>query len=252
MMRFYDDWEFNVIGVYNYRKPGPFSAYVDFIRHNHDKLDGDILEAGVFRGSSLLGTAMLLKELGSQKKVYGFDSFAGFPPDDHPNDALERFRDLRDEGRISEEHFRKVEHNLELRQALSGVTQTAKNISTSADFSGTSLELVEKKIDLLGLDNIVLVPGKFEDAMQAKRPDPEKICAVMMDCDLYQSYMTTFNFVWPRLVPGGMVYLDEYYSLKFPGARLASDEFIEDKPAMLKAAPARQGDFERWYLLKTA
>jgi len=50
------------------------------------------LEAGVFRGKSILATALLLKEIGSPKKVYGFDSFSGFPPVIHDLDSLQEFK----------------------------------------------------------------------------------------------------------------------------------------------------------------
>jgi hypothetical protein len=37
--------------------------------------------------------ALMLKEIGSSKKVYGFDSFEGFPPVYHPNDDLRMFQE---------------------------------------------------------------------------------------------------------------------------------------------------------------
>ncbi len=86
--------------------------------------------------------------------------------------------------------------------------------------------------------------------MSSNRTSPKSIFAGIIDCDLYQSYIETYNFVWPRLENGAMIYLDEYYSLKFPGARRATDEFIRDKPACLEMSPHRPGDFERWHLIK--
>lgn len=250
MLNLTDDWEFNVLGVYNFRKPGAFSSLFDFVRENHLRIEGDLVEAGVFRGSSLLGMALMLKELGSSKRVFGFDSFAGFPPVYHENDDLQKFEELFRSGRISKEHADAVRRNIEWRKLLSGVTMNAANISTSGDFSGTSLEFVQKKIEILGLDNIVLVDGVYSDTMTSSRKAPEKIMAALMDCDLYGSYMQTYNFVWPRLSQGGMIYLDEYYSLKFPGARIATDEFIQGKRAQLKMAPQVSGDFERWHIVK--
>lgn len=250
MLNLTDDWEFNVLGIYNFRKPGPFSSLFDFVRENHSRIEGDLIEAGVFRGSSLLGMGLMLKELGSNKRVYGFDSFAGFPPVYHENDDLQKFQDLYRAGRITKEHADAVSRNIEWRKTLSGVTVNSANISTSGDFSGTSLEFVQQKIEMLGLDNIVLVDGVYSDTMTASRSVPEKIMAVLMDCDLYGSYMQTFEFVWPRLVSQGMIYLDEYYSLKFPGARIATDEFLQGKIAQLKQAPQVGGDFERWHIVK--
>ena len=91
MIKIKEDWEFNVLGIYNYLKPGRFDALFTYIKENHDKIPGDIVEAGVFRGSSLIAIAMYLKEIGSDKKVYGFDSFYGFPPVYHSKDEISEY-----------------------------------------------------------------------------------------------------------------------------------------------------------------
>ena len=57
-----DDWEFNVLGLYNYNKPGKLEKYFNYIIENHNYIDGDIIEAGVFRGRTLISTGLLLKE----------------------------------------------------------------------------------------------------------------------------------------------------------------------------------------------
>ncbi|MFN4164159.1 MAG: TylF/MycF/NovP-related O-methyltransferase [Ferrovibrio sp.] len=245
-----DDWEFNVLGIYNYRKTGPFDVLFDFVRQNHKLIEGDIVEAGVYRGSSLIGLAMLLKELGSDKKVYGYDSFAGFPPIYDANDGLEKFEELHAQGRISRAHVEAVRRNMRWRQQLSGIPVNSSNVSSSGDFSGTSLAMVKKKIEIADLDNIVLVDGMFSETMVPTAPQPAKVMAVLMDCDLYQSYLDTFAFVWPRLSKNGMIYLDEYYSLKFPGAKIATDEFLQANGGELTMAPQKPGDFERWYITK--
>lgn len=253
MLKIKDDWEFNVLGIYNYRKPGPWSAYFNFVRDNHSKIPGDILESGVFRGKSLIAMGMLLKELGSEKIVYGFDSFSGFPPVYHPNDSLDMFDALYKEEKISKDHLEAVRRNIQWREFLSNHSERidAGNISSSGDFSSTNIEFVKRKIDLIGLDNIVLVDGPFSETMVDDRPDPKLLMAVAMDCDLYKSYLWTFSFSWPRLAINGMVYLDEYYSLKFPGARIATDKFLENRPHKLVIHDKKDGDFERWYVIKS-
>jgi hypothetical protein len=104
----------------------------------------------------------------------------------------------------------------------------------------------------LELKNIRLVPGTFQETLTgANRIETGKLSAVLLDCDLYDSYRSVLNYVWPRLSVGGMIYLDEYYSLKFPGARIASDEFL--KPLGNKISwhsKTRKRDFERWYVIK--
>lgn len=244
------EWEYNVLGVADHRNAGALRFYFDFVRSSHSLLEGDIVETGVYQGNSLLGMALMLKELGSSKKVYGYDSFSGFPPVYDDKDNFERFDDLLAEGRITEEHYQDVKKNLEWRNQLSGSQVNPASISGSGDFSLTSRELVVKKIDMLGLDNVVLVDGPFNEIM-VDANGPQKIMCALMDCDLYQSYVTTFGFVWPRLVEGGLIYLDEYYSLKFPGARIATNEFVESHDdAELESFPSDTGEFERWGMRK--
>jgi hypothetical protein len=84
--------------------------------------------------------------------------------------------------------------------------------------------------------------------MGTSQSSPERLMAALIDCDLYMSYREALPFIWKRLAIGGYVFLDEYYSLKFPGGRIATDEFFErrrDKPQRHKVEP---GDFERWYV----
>ncbi len=247
----FDDWEFNVLGIYNYRKPGKLEAYYSFIKENHDALDGDIVEAGVFNGKSLLSTALLLKRLGSKKKVYGFDSFSGFPPVYHEKDSLVRFRDLVENEVISEAHYTAHKKLKNHRKFLKKEKITVKNISSSDNFSKANLSLLKEKIEHLQLNNIVLVQGSFEKTMTDAQIQPQKIMAALLDCDLYNSYWQSLPFIWERLNKGGFVYLDEYYSLKFPGARIACNEYFEDKKDKPQLFSNKSGDFERWYVQKT-
>jgi hypothetical protein len=75
--------------------------------------------------------------------------------------------------------------------------------------------------------------------------------AAIVDCDLYESYVIALNFLAPRLVDEGLVYLDEYYSLKFPGAKIATDNFIGKYCEFALDFDVQEpGDFERWYMHK--
>jgi hypothetical protein len=252
MIKLTQDWEFNVLDIYNYKKMGQYELFFNFIRENHDKIPGDIVEAGVFRGRSLIALGMLLKELGSDKRVFGFDSFSGFPPIYSPEDDVSQFKVLYDDGRISLDHWESVRRNACWREMLSGIQVNASNISKSGDFSDTSVEAVKKKIEMVGLDNIELVVGDFSRTMCADLIDPSNVMGVLVDCDLYESYWQTLSFFWPKLKSGGMVFLDEYYSLKFPGARIATDEFLQAHSGSLHMAQPIDGDFQRWCVFKTS
>lgn len=243
-----EDWEFGVLGVYNYRKPGQFAGYYRFLIENHDRVEGDVAEVGVFRGSSLLATALLLRELGSSKLVWGFDSFSGFPGYAE-QDQLPVFTRLHQAGSISDQHLARVNRNIKLRQVTMGKPVDVTNVSTSGDFSSSPLTVLEKKIGYLGLDNIRLVKGDFAQTMvEGGTQGPSALCAVLIDCDLYAGYQVSLPYTWKRLSRGGYMFLDEYYSLKFPGARLATDEFFADKPDKPQQHQPNPGEFERWFV----
>lgn len=242
------DWEFNVLGIDNYNKSGKLTPYYDFIRKNHTKIAGDICEVGVFRGFSILATAMLLKELQSDKIVWGYDSFEGFP-NYHSNDDLENFDLLFQEGKISKAHYEDYQLNLSYKSFVKQTELSVKNISTSEDFSENSLAQLERKIDYLGLDNIKLIKGDFAQTMQ-KEEETKSFFAALIDCDLYEGYQTSLPFVYDKLNSGGYMYLDEYYSLKFPGAKIATDEFFKNKIDQPFQHPTAPEDFERWGVIK--
>ena len=214
-------------------------------------MEGDIVESGVFRRRSLLATALLLKELGSSKLVYGYDSFKGFSPVYHENDDVEAFELLHNEGIISSEHFAAVQKNRTATNELMEQKTNKKNLSKSDDFSDTRKGLLEKKLKLLNLGNVVLFEGDLQSTMTSES-GPKSIFFCMMDCDLYQSYVTSFKLVWPKLIKGGLIYLDEYFSLNFSGGRIGSGEFLADKNCNLQMCKSSNTDlFERWFVTKT-
>ena len=86
-----EDWNFNLLNIYNFNKPGSLSYYFEFIKRNIDNLEGDLVEAGVHKGKSLLATAILLKKLKSKKKIYAYDTWSGFPLK-YKNHPMDKFK----------------------------------------------------------------------------------------------------------------------------------------------------------------
>jgi hypothetical protein len=177
---------------------------------------------------------LFLKEHDSDKMVYGFDTFTGFPGKS-PYDNPLNFDSMYDMGLLEDTHIQDV---WKLRKYRKG-----KPLSRSGDFSRANPTYIHNTAHLLGLDNYKLIKGPFQRTMKGDFT----FLAANLDCDLYESYKIALPFVWERLIEGGYIHLDEYYSLKFPGARLACDEFKEMKPKMHRR---RVGEFERWYAIK--
>jgi len=221
---------------------------------NITTLKGDIFEFGVYRGSSLLSMALLLKKLNSNKKIYAFDSFSGFPSYED-EDKLENFDHLFENKQITEQHYNQYKLSL----FLKSISSTAEgeldvtNISSSGDFSENILSDLTHKIELLKLDNIILIEGDFKKTVPSFfKKNRVDVFSCNIDCDLYSGYKVTLPYVYNNLVVGGYVHLDEYYSLKFPGARIAIDAFcIENNIRPIKQMTP-ETEFERWYLSKFA
>ena len=111
---------------------------------------------------------------------------------------------------------------------------------------------MQKKIRLLGLKNIILIKGDFKKTIPSffKKNTKKKDFAANIDCDLYDSYTTVLTHTWPRLNKNGIILLDEYYSLKFPGARIAADDFFKTNKIKPFKKKSWSTDFERWYIKK--
>lgn len=246
-----EDWEFSTLGIYNYRQPGRLKYYFDFVRDNHKAIPGDILEAGVHRGTSLIAMGLFLKELGSDKTLYGYDTWKGFPPIYHEMDDQSQWGRLYKEGRITKENMEKIELNKSHRGFSLGLDKkdlSVKNLSLSGEFAACSRGDVQKKLDYLCLDNVKLVEGPFHETMKENLAPFTRLFAAIIDADLYMSYKVSLPFIWRYLEKDGYIWLDEYYSLKFPGARIATDEFFADKQDKPQMHEPIKYDFERWYV----
>ena len=239
-------WEFGVLGIHN-PKCSTLTPYFSLLEELRD-IPGNILELGVAKGSSLITTGLILQELDSEKSVIGIDTFSGFP-ELSSEDMPEAFHGLRQRGLITESHYLKVLHNWELVK-LRGDKISPSNISTSQDFSSTSLDFVEKRIQSFKLSNRVRIhQANIVDFLDSQLKD-ETFSLVLLDVDLYLGYSKSLDFVFDKLTEKGVIYLDEYYSLKFPGPRLAVNEFIDRQPqAKLEQLP-NWLDFERWIIRK--
>jgi hypothetical protein len=248
-----NDWEFNVLNIYNFNKFGNLNYYFNFIKKNHQKIKGDIVEAGVFQGRSLIATALFLKELGSKKKVYGYDTFLGFPfAKDHKFDSNLQWKIMLKKKMISKYHYDEIKKNIKYLSLIKNLRKSQinfKNSSLSNDFSFNSLNLIKKKIKLLKLKNIKLIPGDFKDTIK-KNKLPKKIFCSLIDSDLYESYRDSLPYIYDKLERKGYIYLDEFYSLKFPGPRIFCKIFEKRKLIKIQKHKLIKYDFPRYYIKK--
>jgi hypothetical protein len=157
------------------------------------KRRGAIVECGVGHGDSLLYLSYLVSD--SDREVWGFDSFEGFP-EPSPED-----RSVRNPKKGEWGHVR-----------YEGVMEMFRS-------SGLSEKFMKK---------FHLVKGFFNKSLSAY--DKQPIALLHLDVDLYQSYKDCLNALYDYVIPGGVIMFDEYEDIvAFPGAKKAIDQFFADK-----------------------
>jgi len=98
-----------------------------------------------------------------------------------------------------------------------------------ADMLTTMRNLAEHKF-------IVYHPGWIPETFAGL--ENERFAFVHIDVDLYQPVKDSLNFFYERLAPGGIIQIDDYNFLDWPGAQKAVDDFlITAKPGFFFELP---------------
>jgi hypothetical protein len=100
-------------------------------------------------------------------------------------------------------------------------------------FNDTSLDQVSAYLS--GFKNMNIHDGRFED----RCADIADLTfgLVHIDVDIYQSTLSCLDFFWPRLVPSGVMVIDDYGFTTCQGLKEAVDSFI-----------AHTSDCHGWYM----
>lgn len=188
-----------------------FLAHYEFFRMVID-LPGDIVELGVFRGASLMSWANFLeiRNMGDrQKRVWGFDNFAGFG-ELTPKDGRESPNMNKTQGGFDSSGFEQ-----QLRDAI-------------AIFDADRFIPYKARIKLIKGDIEETIPRFVEENPGVR------ISLLHFDADLYQPTKVALNHLWPLVVPGGVVLFDEYGLPPWEGEAKAVDEFFSGRKMSLR------------------
>ncbi len=164
------------------------------------RIEGDIVECGVWRGGSMMAVAKTLRWLGDDSRTLRlFDTFEGMTP---PTD-----NDVEFDGKTASALLASSDKN------------NAESVWCTAPLEGVKAVLSQTGYDP---DKLEFVQGRVEDTL----PDsaPERIALLRLDTDWYESTRHELEHLYPRLVPGGVLIIDDYGH--WQGARKAVDEYI--------------------------
>jgi hypothetical protein len=167
-------------------------------------IPGALVECGVWRGGSAMAMALALVRMGrSDHDLYLFDTFEGMPQP--------MSRDVTASGASAASYWS---------AGRDGAASQSSWLSASVD---------DVRAAVLGTGyepaRVHFVKGKVEDTLPESAP--ERIALLRLDTDLYSSTRHELDHLFPRLVDGGILILDDYDD--WVGARDAADEYIRER-----------------------
>jgi hypothetical protein len=156
----------------------------------------------VFKGASLSRLIMFrdLLENSNSRNIIGFDTFDYFPETDYEGDKIKR-----------------------------------KDFIKKAGEKSISLKNLEENLFQRGLyENVKLIQGNIiKTVPKYVKENPElKIALINLDTDIYEPAKIILKYLYPHLVRGGIIMLDDYGI--FPGETKAVDDFFESKNEIIK------------------
>ena len=179
--------------------PANHWAIIQSINHIKSlKLEGDLVECGVFEGGNIILYQYLNKKNNLKKKIYAYDTFEG----------------MTRPGKID----RDFKNNSAIR-----IKQN------NSRWCYSDLETVKKNIISCNqsLNNFIFIKGDVLKTLNNKKNLPKKISLLRLDTDFYNSTLKELNILYPRLVKNGVLIIDDYGHWK--GSKKAVDKYFNLK-----------------------
>lgn len=166
------------------------------------ELPGDVIELGVFKGSSLIQFSIFRTLLENEKsrKIIGFDVFGEFPQGN----------------KIESDKLFVDQWNLSHRNTF------------------LSMEEIYKSLENKGIHNVNLIKGDICETVDIYlNENPHtKISLLHIDTDIYEPSKVGIEKLFERVVRGGVIIFDDYATVE--GETKAIDEFLIDKDYIIK------------------
>jgi hypothetical protein len=171
-----------------------------------NQIEGDIVECGVWRGGSMAAVARTLQHMrASNRRLWLYDTFDGMSP---PTKADVDFLGRPAARMMDDEKSSSLNPNdpksIWCRSPLEGVRQTM----IETDYPLSQIRFVKGMVEQTLLDH-----------------KPEKVALLRLDTDWYESTKCELEQLFPRMVPGAVLIIDDYGH--WDGCRRAVDEYFE-------------------------
>ena len=173
-----------------------------------NNIEGDIVESGVYKGGNLILTKKVLNLFNiSDKNIYGYDTFEGMTKPT-TND-----KDIFGENPLGQ--WKKSQKKNYNDWCYSPIDEVRKSFEKE---TGNS-------------QSLNLVKGRVEETLLKEENLPKKISLLRLDTDWYESSKIELEVLYPRLVKGGVLILDDYGH--WQGVKKSVDDYFSDKNVWL-------------------
>lgn len=200
---------FRAVAAYTMTSAERVEALVNAVRYIvANGVAGDIVECGVWRGGSSMAAALMLKELRDERRhLHLYDTFEGMSPPTEEDVTLDGI-------------------------AAKGKFVDRQLSEESSDWCRATLDEVRLNVAGTGYpaDRLHFIKGKVEATLPASMP-AGPIALLRLDTDWYESTRHELVHLYPRLVRGGVLIIDDYGH--WAGARKAVDEYFAAHPPAL-------------------
>ena len=162
-------------------------------------IPGAVVECGVWRGGVSMAMASRLKSLGQFRDFFLYDTFDGMS---EPTEY-----DVAPSGQKAE-----------------SMLKTLSKDEQNHIWAYAPIEKVRRNVESVSYprEKIHFIQGKVEDTIPGTIPN--QIALLRLDTDWYESTKHELNHLYPLLVRGGILILDDYGF--WAGARRAVDEYF--------------------------
>lgn len=182
------------------------------VRHcEQNNISGDFAEAGVCKGGATALMSLVSKKYGrAPRAIHAFDSFLGLPEpiaekDFDDGDLL----DIEETFKISKENST---GKLRPINALLAQRDEFKSLMVS------KIGHPENKLHIY--------EGWFQETLPSAINNIPELAILRLDGDLYDSYKSSLEYLYPKVKSGGFVIIDDWY---IRGCREAVTEYFQDK-----------------------
>lgn len=177
------DWPIDADSMIGYKRLTNIQDCVTDVLHN--KIEGDLIETGVWRGGAVIFMRAILKAYNCTNRiVWAADSFDGLPMPNENKYVADK----------EDKHY-------------------------TYDELKVSLETVKenfKKYDLLD-EQVQFLKGWFKDTLP--NAPINKLAIIRLDGDMYESTMDGLSNLYPKLSKGGFIIIDDWGAVE--GCKLA-------------------------------